>query len=200
MSKKSASPDNDDSGLDDGGLKALRAEREQRKALESQLKELQRKLQSGDVLAYELQEAKNSLSKMQRERDAEIENLRQEIKRRDSAIAEANLTACFKEMASKYRLQPKFYDTILSANKSKFKFTSDGEKVVTKDGKTLSEWFDQEREEYPELFLAPTSAVGTGASPSANGPVKSRLVNRNDARAFLDNLEAIAKGDIVTGE
>lgn len=157
-------------------------------------------MQSGDVLAFELQEARSLINKIEKERAEVEESLRKEIKKRDSIIKDNQLNSAFRSTASQYRMNPKYIETMLKANRSEFNLSPDGEKVGTADGATLADWFEAKREEYPEMFLAPTSASGTGAVSTGNGTVKSRLVSRNDSQAFLENLEAIAVGNVVTGD
>lgn len=195
----SGSPD--DSTLGEAGLKALQAERQKRRSLEDKLKELQSKMQSGDVLAFELQEARTMITKLENEMQEVETSLRSEIKKRDAIIKDSQLTSAFKNSASEYRLNPKYYDTMLSAHKAQFKISPDGQMIQTADGKTLGEWFESKRGEFPELFLAPSLSNGTNASSQSGGrSPKSRLISRNDDMAFLDNIDAIARGEIVTGD
>jgi hypothetical protein len=185
--------------LGEPGIEALRKEREVRKQLEADLKALQAQLKSGDVLAFELQEARSQAAKLERDKQKEVDTLRIEIEKRDRLLQENQLNQVFRAAAAQYNLSPKFTEVLLAANRSQFQLSPDGDKVGTADGKTLADWFESQREDKPEIFLAPTPQ-GTGGISSNGSGRKSRLISRNDSASFLQNLDAIAKGDIVTGD
>jgi hypothetical protein len=192
-------PDNQNQNqpLGDTGLEALRREREARKKLESELKELRGKAQAGDILAAELQEYKSKLEQQKQESSQTVEQLKTEIVNREKIIAQTKIETEFLKTAGDIQLNSKFQSLLLNAHKHEFTVV-DGV-VKTADGKTLQEWLQNQREQYPELFDAPrVSGSGAGISRNGNGFNKRAIISADNSRDFLANLDGIIDGSVVT--
>ena len=77
--------------LGENGLEALRKEREERKKLEIQLKELRGKAEAGDILAGEIQEYKAKLQTKEQEYTQNLEQLKGEISQREKIITQSKI-------------------------------------------------------------------------------------------------------------
>lgn len=191
-------PDNQNQNqpLGDTGLEALRREREARKKLESELKELRGKAQAGDILATELQEYKSKLEQQKQESNQTVEQLKTEIVNREKIIAQTKIETEFLKTAGEIQLNSKFQNLLLNAHRHEFTVV-DG--VVTADGKTVKEWLQNQRDQYPELFDAPrVSGSGAGISRNGNGSSKRAIISADNSRDFLANLDGIIDGSVVT--
>lgn len=183
--------------LGDTGLEALRKEREARKELERQLRELKSKAEAGDILAGELQEYKSKLEQQKQESNQTVEQLKTEIVNREKIIAQTKIETEFLKTAGDIQLNSKFQSLLLNAHKHEFTVV-DGV-VKTADGKTIKEWLQNQREQYPELFDAPRiSGSGAGISRSGNGSNKRAIISADNSRDFLANLDGIIDGSVVT--
>lgn len=192
-------PDNQNQNqpLGDTGLEALRREREARKKLESELKELRGKAQAGDILATELQEYKSKLEQQKQESNQTVEQLKTEILNREKIIAQTKIETEFLKTAGEIQLNSKFQNLLLNAHKHEFTVV-DGV-VKTADGKTVKEWLQNQRDQYPELFDAPrVSGSGAGISRNGNGSSKRAIISADNSRDFLANLDGIIDGSVVT--
>lgn len=191
-------PDNQNQNqpLGDTGLEALRREREARKKLESELKELRGKAQAGDILATELQEYKSKLEQQKQESNQTVEQLKTEIVNREKIIAQTKIETEFLKTAGEIQLNSKFQNLLLNAHRHEFTVV-DGV-VKTADGKTVKEWLQNQRDQYPELFDAPrVSGSGAGIS-RGNGFSKRAVISADNSRDFLANLDGIIDGSVVT--
>lgn len=192
-------PDNQNQNqpLGDTGLEALRREREARKKLESELKELRGKAQAGDILATELQEYKSKLEQQKQESNQTVEQLKTEIVNREKIIAQTKIETEFLKTAGEIQLNSKFQNLLLNAHRHEFTVV-DGV-VKTADGKTVKEWLQNQRDQYPELFDAPrVSGSGAGISRNGNGSSKRAIISADNSRDFLANLDGIIDGSVVT--
>lgn len=192
-------PDNQNQNqpLGDTGLEALRREREARKKLESELKELRGKAQAGDILATELQEYKSKLEQQKQESNQTVEQLKFEIAQREKIITSSKIESEFLKTAGEIQLNSKFQNLLLNAHRHEFTVV-DGV-VKTADGKTVKEWLENQREQYPELFDAPrVSGSGAGISRNGNGFSKRAVISADNSRDFLANLDGIIDGSVVT--
>jgi hypothetical protein len=181
------------------GLEALKRERLRRKELERELDSLKVKIESGDVLAFELQESRSAIARLEKERETLTASFQQQLDDKDGQIKSIHLERNFRSAASKHLLNPKYIDTIYAAHKGDFIISSDNSKIATIDEKSIDDWFEAKRDEYPELFQAP-GASGTGIGASNDGRRRSRIISRNDNASVIANLDAIAKGEIVLGD
>jgi hypothetical protein len=183
--------------LEQPGLDALRKERERADGLQKQLKELQLKIQSGDVLASELQTTKTLLAEVQAQKDRDIAEVRSLVEAKDKTLKALRIEQQFNRAAAATKLNSVYAPILLGANASNFVVADDGS-VTTTDGKTLTEWIDGQREQLPDLFEAPNSS-GSGARSSRNNfNGGKKVVSRDDGKAFMQNLDAIADGSILT--
>lgn len=183
------------SGLGETGLEALRKEREERKKLEQQLKELKGKAEAGDVLAGEIQEYKAKLQAKEQEYTQNLEQLKGEISQREKIITQSKIESEFLKIAGEIQLNSKFQGLLLNAHKHEFTVL-DGV-VKTNDGKTVREWLENQRSQYPELFDAPkTSGSGMGGSRS-NSSGARRVIDSSNSQQFLNNLDAIIDGSVL---
>jgi hypothetical protein len=180
--------------LGDTGLEALRKEREERKKLEQQLKELRGKAEAGDILAGEIQEYKTKLQTKEQEYTQNLEQLKGEISQREKIITSSKIESEFLKTAGEIQLNSKFQGLLLNAHKHEFTVV-DGV-VKTVDGKTVKEWLENQRSQYPELFDAPkTSGSGIGGSRS-NPSGGRRTVIDSSNQQFLNNLDGIIDGSV----
>lgn len=183
------------SGLGETGLEALRKEREERKKLEQQLKELKGKAEAGDVLAGEIQEYKAKLQAKEQEYTQNLEQLKGEISQREKIITQSKIESEFLKIAGEIQLNSKFQGLLLNAHKHEFTVL-DGV-VKTNDGRTVREWLENQRSQYPELFDAPkTSGSGMGGSRS-NSSGARRVIDSSNSQQFLNNLDGIIDGSVL---
>jgi hypothetical protein len=184
------------SGLGETGLEsALRKEREERKKLEQQLKDLKGKAEAGDILAGEVQEYKAKLQTKEQEYNQSIEQLKGEISQREKIITQSKIESEFLKTAGEIQLNSKFQGLLLNAHKHEFT-VADGV-VKTADGKTVKEWLENQRSQYPELFDAPkTSGSGMGGSRSNSSGTRRTVINSSNNQQFLDNLDGIIDGSV----
>ena len=183
------------SGLGETGLEALRKEREERKKLEQQLKDLTRKAEAGDILAGEVQEYKAKLQTQQQEYTQNLEQLKGEISQREKIITQSKIESEFLKTAGEIQLNSKFQGLLLNAHKDQFT-VADGV-VKTADGKTVKEWLESQRSQYPELFDAPkTSGSGMGGSRSNSSGTRRTVINSSNNQEFLNNLDGIIDGSV----
>lgn len=189
---------NTSSSLGDAGLEALRKEREERKKLEQQLRDLKGKAEAGDILAGELQEYKSKLEQQKQEYSQNIEQLKSEIAQREKIITSSKIESEFLKTAGEIQLNSKFQNLLLNAHRHEFTVT-DGI-VKTADGKTVKEWLESQRLQYPELFDAPkTSGSGIGGNRlSSSSGNRRTVINTSDSKQFLDNLDGIIAGTVTT--
>ena len=184
------------SGLGETGLEsALRKEREERKRLEQQLKDLKGKAEVGDILAGEVQEYKTKLQTQQQEYTQNLEQLKGEISQREKIITQSKIESEFLKTAGEIQLNSKFQGLLLNAHKHEFT-VADGV-VKTLDGKTVKEWLESQRSQYPELFDAPkTSGSGMGGSRSNYSGTRRTVINSSNHQEFLNNLDGIIDGSV----
>jgi hypothetical protein len=184
------------SGLGETGLEsALRKEREERKRLEKQLNDLKGKAEVGDILAGEVQEYKAKLQTQQEEHTQKLEELKGEISQREKIITQSKIESEFLKTAREIQLNSKFQGLLLNAHKHEFT-VADGV-VKTLDGKTVNEWLESQRSQYPELFDAPkTSGSGMGGSRSNSSGTRRTVINSSNNQEFLNNLDGIIDGSV----
>jgi hypothetical protein len=181
--------------LGDTGLEALRKEREERKKLEQQLKELRGKAEAGDILAGEIQEYKTKLQIKEQEYTQNLEQLKGEISQREKIITSSKIESEFLKTAGEIQLNSKFQSLLLNAHKHEFTVI-DGV-VKTADGKTVKEWLENQRSQYPELFDAPkTSGSGIGGSRSNSSGGRRTVIDFSNNQQFLNNLDGIIDGSV----
>jgi len=181
--------------LGDTGLEALRKEREERKKLEQQLKELRGKAEAGDILAGEIQEYKTKLQTKEQEYTQNLEQLKGEISQREKIITSSKIESEFLKIAGEIQLNSKFQSLLLNAHKHEFTVI-DGV-VKTADGKTVKEWLENQRSQYPELFDAPkTSGSGIGGSRSNSSGGRRTVIDSSNNQQFLNNLDGIIDGSV----
>lgn len=187
-----------DQQLGDSGIEALRKEREQRKLLEQQLRELKSKVDSSEILVNELNEYKTRLQTKDQEYNQNIEQLKNEILNREKIISQNRIETEFLKTAGEIQLNSKFQNLLLNAHKHEFTVI-DGV-VKTADGKTVKEWLQSQRDQYPELFDAPKiSGSGVGISRnSGNSSGRKSIISADDAKQFLANLDGIIDGSVLT--
>lgn len=180
--------------LGNTGLDALRKEREERKRLEQQLRELKSKADAAEVLAGEIQEYKSKLQSKDQEYSQNVEQLKSEIAQREKIITSSKIESEFLKTAGEIQLNSKFQGLLLNAHKHEFAVI-DGA-VKTADGKTVKEWLEIQRNQYPELFDAPKiSGSGMGGSRS-NSSGARRVIDSSDSQQFLSNLDGIIDGSV----
>lgn len=181
--------------LGDTGLEALRKEREERKKLEQQLKELRGKAEAGDILAGEIQEYKTKLQTKEQEYTQNLEQLKGEISQREKIITSSKIESEFLKTAGEIQLNSKFQSLLLNAHKHEFTVI-DGV-VKTADGKTVKEWLENQRSQYPELFDAPkTSGSGIGGSRFNSSGGRRTVIDSSNNQQFLNNLDGIIDGSV----
>ena len=180
--------------LGENGLEALRKEREERKKLEAQLKELRGKAEAGDILAGEIQEYKTKLHNKEQEYTQNLEQLKGEISQREKIITSSKIESDFLRAAGEIQLNSKFQGLLLNAHKHEFTVIDGVAK--TADGKTVNQWLENQRSQYPELFDAPkTSGSGMGGSRS-NSSGARRVIDSSNSQQFLNNLDGIIDGSV----
>lgn len=182
------------SGLGETGLEALRKEREERKKLEQQLKELEGKAEAGDVLAGEIQEYKAKLQAKEQEYTQNLEQLKGEISQREKIITQSKIESEFLKIAGEIQLNSKFQGLLLNAHKHEFTVL-DGV-VKTNDGRTVREWLENQRSQYPELFDAPKTS-GSGMGGSRSNSSARRVIDSSNSQQFLNNLDGIIDGSVL---
>jgi hypothetical protein len=182
--------------LQQPGLDALRKERDRADAAEKLLKELQGKVQSGDVLAGELNSTKALLAAEQKQRETQLSELQKTLSDRETAIAQLKIEQAFNRAAASAKLNPAYNDLFLKGNFDQFVVGETG--VLTKDGKNLDEWITSKKAELPQLFLAP-DVSGSGMPPNSKQSTGAKkAIVRDNPKEFMDNLDAIADGSIDT--
>jgi hypothetical protein len=182
--------------LQQPGLDALRKERDRADAAEKLLKELQGKVQSGDVLAGELNSTKALLAAEQKQRETQLSELQKTLSDKESAIAQLKIEQAFNRAAASAKLNPAYNDLFLKGNFDQFVVGDTS--VLTKDGKNLDEWITSKKAELPQLFLAP-DVSGSGMPPnSKQSNAAKKAIVRDNPKEFMDNLDAIADGSIDT--
>jgi hypothetical protein len=192
-----SSPGSLHTNFGDAGLEALRKEREERKKLEQQLKDLKGKADAAEVLAGEIQEYKTKLHSKDQEYNNTIEQLKTEIINREKIITGSKVETEFLKTAGEIQLNSKFQSLLLNAHKHEFT-VQDGV-VKTVDGKTVKEWLENQRSQYPELFDAPKiSGSGMGGNRSSGSGNRKSVINSSDSKQFLDNLDGIIDGTVTT--
>jgi hypothetical protein len=182
--------------LQQPGLDALRKERDRADAAEKLLKEVQGKVQSGDVLASELNSTKALLAAEQKQRETQLSELQKSLSDKESAIAQLKIEQAFNRAAASAKLNPAYNDLLLKGNFEQFVASETG--VITKDGRNIDDWIAAKKSELPQLFLAP-EVSGSGMSPNSrtsNGAKKA--IARDNSKDFMSNLDAIASGEIDT--
>jgi TolA-binding protein len=181
--------------LGDTGLEALRKEREERKKLEQQLKDLKGKAEAGDILASEIQEYKTKLQIKEEEHTQSLDQLRGEKLALEKIITSSKIESEFLKTAGEIQLNSKFQGLLLNAHKHEFTVV-DGV-VKTVDGKTVKEWLENQRSQYPELFDAPkTSGSGIGGSRSNPSGGRRTVIDSSNNQQFLNNLDGIIDGSV----
>jgi len=184
-----------DAPLEQPGLEALRKERERANALESELKELRSKNQGTEMLAEQLSQTKKQFLDFQSAKEKELSELKSSLELRDKEILESKIERKFKTSAIAYQLNADYQDVLLAAHKSNMRLEED--KLLV-GGKTFDEWIVSQREKLPRIFDAPNTS-GSGATQSdRTSYTQKRSIPRDDGQAFIDNLDAIAKGKIDT--
>jgi predicted nuclease with TOPRIM domain len=181
--------------LQQPGLDALRKERDRADAAEKLLKELQGKIQSGDVLAGELTNTKALLAAEQKKRETELSQLQKSLSDKEKAIAQLKIEQAFNRAAAAAKLNPTYNELFLKGNFDQFVVSDTG--VLTTDGKTIDDWITNKKSELPQLFLAP-DVSGSGMSPASKAPATKKAIARDDANSFMSNLDAIASGELDT--
>jgi predicted nuclease with TOPRIM domain len=181
--------------LQQPGLEALRKERERADAAEKLLKELQGKIQSGDVLAGELTNTKALLAAEQKKRETELSSLQKSLSDKEKAIAQLKIEQAFNRAAAAAKLNPTYNELFLKGNFDQFVVGDAG--VLTTDGKSIDDWITNKKSELPQLFLAP-DVSGSGMSPASKSPATKKAIPRDDANSFMSNLDAIASGEMDT--
>lgn len=181
--------------LGDTGLEALRKEREERKKLEQQLKELRGKAEAGDILAGEIQEYKTKLQTKEQEYTQNLEQLKGEIAQREKIITSSKIESEFLKTAGEIQLNSKFQLLLLNAHQHEFT-VQDGV-VKTADGKTVKEWLENQRNQYPELFDAPKTSGSGMSGTRLTGGNRRAVIDSSNPKQFLDNLDGIIDGSVV---
>ena len=156
--------------------------------------EMQRQLEAGKAgLSGEILERWNAdKAKELAARDAQIADLNKSLRalKLDDKVKAAALEA---------GMFPKHTALTLKALSDRFDLADDGTILVKGDDgkptpKALGEFFAAHKAEFPELYQAPP-ASGGGAKPPAPRPTST--IDRNDRKAFLDNLDHIVAGKVA---
>lgn len=182
--------------LEQPGLEALRKERERANALESELKDLRSKNQGTEMLAEQLSQVKKQLLDFQSAKEKELSELKSSLQSRDKEILESRIERKFKSDAIAYQLNVDYQDVLLAAHKSRMKFSEDDRLLV--GDKTFEEWIVSQREQLPRIFDAPTTSGSGSTQSDRTGYTTKKSIPRDDSTAFIDNIEAIAKGKVDT--
>jgi hypothetical protein len=185
----------EDLPLEQPGLEALRKERERANALESELKDLRSKNQGTEMLAEQLSQTKKQLMDFQSAKEKELSELKRDLELRDKEILEVRIERKFKASSIAYQLNADYQDVLLAAYKSNMKLEDD---TLLVGDKSFDDWIVSQRAKLQRIFDAPNTS-GSGATQSdRTGYTQKRSIPRDDSSAFIDNLEAIAKGKIDT--
>lgn len=182
--------------LEQPGIEALRKERERSSRLESELKELRSKNQGTEMLAEQLSQTKKELIDYQSNKEKELSELKHSLESRDKEILESRIERKFKTSAIAYQLNADYQDMLLAAHKSRMKLSAEDTLLV--GDKTFDEWIISQREKLPRIFDAPNTSGSGSTQSDRTGSGQKKSIQRDDSIAFIDNLDAIAKGKIET--
>lgn len=142
-----------------------------------------------------------------------VSPLQTQLEQFKSAEAEARSKLARKELEGqltaagmKAGIQESAMEDYLQRGLRVFKLGEDG-KVIAKDGDTplfsaanpseplsIGEWAGRLSTQAPHLFKP---SNGGGAHGGSGGPAPKRTFDPDDPKSFLDNLEGIAKGEVV---
>lgn len=168
------------------------------KTLKEQLKALEQK-DKADKAGITAEE----LAKMRAEMRADVEGEYSGLKTRAEELATENRTLkldnVVKATMSKVGVRAERLDALYRLTKEHYDLTDDGQPLVKlRPGKEVEKYVAEDlAKEYPEFFRGSGSS-GSGASRSAGGAGDHvRTIAAGDSKAFLDNLEGIAKGRVT---
>lgn len=177
-------------GVDADGFKAMKA----------RLDELENQRKAGDA-GITAEELKQLRAEVREELlTGEFGEYKSQAEALSAEVRELRLDAVVKGHMAKAGVRSERIDALFRLTADQFDLTDDGEPML-KDrrsadvGKYVA---DELRKEYPEFYNG-SGASGGGASKSAagGGGGVPRTIAAHDGDAFMANLEAIAKGEVV---
>lgn len=188
-----------------------RRAREEADELRKQLGELQSKMQDLEQQskAKELNLPDEKLQEMRHKIRADVEReyspLKEQLEQltntlgeRDGRIRELTLDNRVKEMMGKAGARAERVNDLFRLTGDRFDLTED-DAVILRDSREtpLDRYFKETlSKEYPEFWNGSGSSGG-GASKSSGGAAgATRTIAAGDRKAFMSNLEAIAKGEV----
>lgn len=206
-----------DQPLGEAGYRALQAERDRARALEAETKRLQQsqqQLQSELTSKYEIdleamrlvtEQEKAAIASQYETKLTEAQKLAEEHAQRlqqiEAAMVSRKITEDFQGAIATELVNPQMASLLLNEFGNSLVLDDDGNTVVRVENKLypLDALKQHCKETYPELFKPPTTNQGIGLNQFMNGtaqPKTKGYVSAKDSRGFLNNLDAIAKGEV----
>lgn len=128
----------------------------------------------------------------------ENEQLKQYLGERDATIRELKLDNVVKSVMANSGVRPNRIDALFKLTEDRYELSEDGE-VIIKDKRAtpLDKYIGTELStEYPELYEGSGSSGGGASRSAGRAGSGTKYIAAGDKKAFLDNLEEIAKGEV----
>jgi hypothetical protein len=146
------------------------------------------------------------LDKMRQEAEANLEKkygpLKDQLEAHQAEIRTLRLDNVVQAAMSKNGVRGERVDALYRLTADRFDLTDDGKPMLKDDPGTPIDTYisDTLGKEWPELFEGTGSSGGGAPRSVASGSGKVRKVTLSDTAGFMENLEAIAKGDVEVTE
>lgn len=195
--------------------KALEAKREEilgelkaAKKAASDKDEVLAQLQARVAEMEQEQEAKKAgitseqLEKMRAEAEANLEKkygpVRTQLEDAQREIRQLKLDSVVKDTMSKAGVRGERIDALFRLTADRFDLTDDGKPMLADEPGTPIKTYisDELSKEWPEFFEGTGSSGGGAPKSNASGGGSPKRIAMDDTDAFMENLEAVAKGEI----
>jgi len=186
----------DVSGLKNNQAKILEEKKQIEKEYRQAIKENQELKREKDATASGI--TSEQLGKLRADFEAEYAPLREKAATLETQLRALKLDNSVQSQMAKAGVRGDRLSALWKLTGEAFDLTDDGQPYV-KDAPTQS--IDQFiggklKADYPEFF-AGTSANGGGAKGSTGGSMPTKTISRSDTKAYLANIDGIAKGEVI---
>jgi hypothetical protein len=186
----------DVSGLKNNQAKILEEKKQIEKEYRQAIKENQELKREKDATASGI--TSEQLGKLRADFEAEYAPLREKAATLETQLRALKLDNSVQSQMAKAGVRGDRLSALWKLTGEAFDLTDDGQPYV-KDAPTQS--IDQFiggklKADYPEFFSG-TSANGGGAKGSTGGSMPTKTISRSDTKAYLANIDGIAKGEVI---
>lgn len=186
----------DVSGLKSNQAKILEEKKQIEKEYRQAIKENQELKREKDATASGI--TSEQLGKLRADFEAEYAPVREKAATLETQLRALKLDNSVQSQMAKAGVRGDRLGALWKLTSEAFDLTDDGQPYV-KDAPTQS--IDQFiggklKADYPEFFSG-TSANGGGAKGSTGGSMPTKTINRSDTKAYLANIDGIAKGEVI---